>query len=76
MHNSYTVRMVSRFQDGYICSGGFRPVVDGDILPDTPDSIRASGEYNKVPEMIGINENEASIFVGRQLPGFATFLML
>ena len=41
----------------------WQPVVDGIVLPDTPRNLRESGNYNKVPEMIGINSDDGFLFM-------------
>lgn len=43
---------------------GFTPVVDGTVVPDLPAIIRQSGQYNRVPELIGITKEDAYLFVG------------
>jgi para-nitrobenzyl esterase len=42
---------------------GFRPVVDGHVLPDDVYSIFAKGQQNDVPLLTGSNANEGSIYV-------------
>ena len=49
------------FQEGYFCLG-MAPVIDGDFLPDFPSEIRARGEHNKVPEMVGITREDGMIY--------------
>ena len=36
--------------------------MDGLLIPDFPENLRARGEYNQVPEIIGCTGNENSIF--------------
>ena len=50
------------FQPGYF-SLGQAPVVDGIFLPDMPSEIRRRGEHNKVPEIIGITQEDGSATV-------------
>ena len=41
------------------------PSVEGEaggVLPDTPDHLIASGNYNKAPFIVGSNKNEAGLF--------------
>ena len=38
-------------------------MIDGSFLTDFPSILRDRGEYNKVPEIIGINDDESSIWV-------------
>ena len=47
------------FQEGHDCVGMI-PVVDGYFLTDYPSAIRESGKYSRVPEMVGITEDEGS----------------
>ena len=47
-------------QPGYSC--GWRPRVDGYVIPDVPRLLRENGDYNHVPEMIGINSEDGFIF--------------
>ena len=59
---------VLRSQEGYAC-GNFRVVIDGAyasegaFLPDHPLVLREQGQYNPVPELIGVNEDDGSLFV-------------
>lgn len=46
-------------QPGYEAEcNGFRPVIDGDIIPDYYYNLRQRGEYMHVREMIGMNQND------------------
>jgi para-nitrobenzyl esterase len=47
-------------RSGEAPSGPFRPVVDGHFLPADPITIYARGEQNDVPELTGMNLDEAS----------------
>ena len=38
------------------------PRVDGDFIPDTAGNLRERGEYNIVPEMIGLNRHDSFIY--------------
>lgn len=40
----------------------FGPVVDGDLLPEPPDTVLAEGRGLPVPLLIGTNKDEASLF--------------
>jgi len=47
----------------------FKPIVDGDlvddpILPEEPLTLLEKGEFNKVPVMIGTNQNEGLLMKG------------
>ena len=39
------------------------PVIDGTFLTDYPWEIRARGEHARVPEMLGVNEDEGSMWL-------------
>ncbi|CAH1775196.1 unnamed protein product [Owenia fusiformis] len=39
---------------------GFKPLVDGLFLPKYPSDLRTTGQFNKVPYIIGTNLNDAS----------------
>ena len=62
-------------QEGYACGGGFSVVIDGAyvtegaFLPEHPLLLREQGLYNKVPELIGVNEDDSSLFVWAAYPG-------
>ncbi|PFX33848.1 Neuroligin-4, X-linked [Stylophora pistillata] len=45
----------------------WRPVVDGNFLPDTPEELRKSGRFNKVPLMAGFTSQEGAYFFPRHL---------
>ncbi len=53
----------SVLQPGHFCQG-MAPVVDGEggFLPDTPQAIRASGEYAQIPVMNTINLDDGSLY--------------
>jgi len=38
----------------------FAPIVDGTVLPDSPENILRSGRFNKVPILIGQNKDEGA----------------
>ena len=40
----------------------WRPVVDGDFLPDTPENLRKSGKFNQVTLMAGFTSQEGAYF--------------
>ena len=44
-------------------------LTEGAFLPDHPLALLERGEYNKVPELIGVNEDDASLFawLGKRL---------
>jgi para-nitrobenzyl esterase len=39
---------------------GFGPVVDGDVLPADPLTALTSGQFTRVPVVVGVNANETS----------------
>ena len=45
----------------------WRPVVDGDFLPDTPESLRKSGKFNRVTLMAGFTSQEGAYFFPSQI---------
>ena len=62
------------FKPGHAC-GGFRPVVDGayltegPFLPASPLDLLQSKTYNVVPQIVGLNEDDASIFAAAGISG-------
>ena len=40
---------------------GFGPVVDGELVPDSPLELRSRGAFTKVPTMVGITEKDGSL---------------
>ena len=40
----------------------WRPIVDGDLLPDTPENLRKSGKFNNVTLMAGYTSQEGAYF--------------
>ena len=60
------------FQNGSTACLGLQPVIDGVIIPDDPFTLRQAGDFIHVPEMIGLNRNDAFLFVP---PGDVTFLL-
>jgi len=40
----------------------WRPIVDGDFLPDTPLNLRNAGKFHNVPYMAGFTSREGSYF--------------
>lgn len=40
----------------------WRPIVDGDFLPDTPRNLRNAGKFHDVPYMAGFTSREGSYF--------------
>lgn len=46
----------------------FAPVIDGDLLPEAPAAVLASGRGIPVPLLIGTNRDEASFFIHMKSP--------
>lgn len=49
----------------------FVPVVDGDILPDTPEAMLNSGNFKDTQILLGVNRDEGSYFLTYGAPGFS-----
>jgi para-nitrobenzyl esterase len=47
---------------GGAAEGLFNPVVDGGFLPDQPRRLFDSGQYSKVPYILGSNSDEGTLF--------------
>lgn len=45
----------------------WRPVVDSDFLPDTPENLRKSGKFNRVSLMAGFTSQEGAYFFPNQI---------
>ena len=45
----------------------WRPVVDSDFLPDTPENLRKSGKFNRVSLMAGFTSQEGAYFFPDQI---------
>jgi para-nitrobenzyl esterase len=55
------------------------PVIDGWTVPDTPSSLFASGDFAKVPVILGSNADEGTLFfklASTMIPDEATFQTL
>ncbi|WP_427918831.1 carboxylesterase/lipase family protein [Streptomyces sp. cg40] len=52
--------------DAQKTAGAWRPAVDGTILPKSPTDAFASGDFNKVPVIIGSTQNEGGAFIYEQ----------
>lgn len=48
----------------------FVPVVDGDVLPDTPEAMLNSGNFKDTQVMLGVNQDEGTYFLLYGSPGF------
>ena len=48
----------------------FRPLVDGNFLPETPLEIISSGKFNRVPTIIGLNKDEGTLFIAQYASDF------
>lgn len=49
----------------------FVPVVDGVILPDTPETMLNSGNFKDTQILLGVNQDEGSYFLLYGAPGFS-----
>eukprot|EP00064_Thunnus_orientalis_P007197 superscaffoldBa00000786_g7217 len=49
----------------------FVPVVDGEVLPDTPDAMLNSGNFKDTQLLLGVNQDEGSYFLLYGAPGFS-----
>ncbi|KAH6981253.1 putative neuroligin [Ilyonectria sp. MPI-CAGE-AT-0026] len=48
-------------------SGGFYPVVDGDLVPDLSSTLLANGNFTKTPILLGTNTDEGTLFTGTDI---------
>ncbi|CAF94847.1 unnamed protein product, partial [Tetraodon nigroviridis] len=49
----------------------FVPVVDGDVLPDSPQAMISSGSFKNTQLLLGFNQDEGSYFLLYGAPGFS-----
>ena len=49
----------------------FVPVIDGVVLPDTPDAMLSSGNIKDTQILLGVNQDEGSYFLLYGAPGFS-----
>lgn len=49
----------------------FVPVIDGMVLPDTPDAMLSSGNFKDAQILLGVNQDEGSYFLLYGAPGFS-----
>ncbi|XP_071780191.1 acetylcholinesterase isoform X2 [Centroberyx gerrardi] len=49
----------------------FVPVVDGVVLPDTPEAMLNSGNFKDTQILLGVNQDEGSYFLLYGSPGFS-----
>lgn len=49
----------------------FVPVVDGEVLPDTPEAMLSSGNFKDTQILLGVNQDEGSYFLLYGAPGFS-----
>jgi carboxylesterase type B len=54
---------VSAANDPIVVGEFFTPVVDGDFIPLEPSLLVRSGQFSKVPMVIGWNKDDGSLFV-------------
>ena len=63
---SLPVSTILKYQD----AGGYRPNIDGQVLSQSLGAAFASGDFNRVPVIIGTNHDERRLFVAlAQLAG-------
>ncbi|XP_071098260.1 acetylcholinesterase-like [Haliotis cracherodii] len=51
-----------------LVGGAFIPVVDGYFLPDSPSSLVEKGQMKQTEILLGVNENEGSLFLPAIMP--------
>lgn len=49
----------------------FVPVVDGEVLPDTPEAMLNSGNFKNTQILLGVNQDEGTYFLLYGAPGFS-----
>lgn len=49
----------------------FVPVIDGVVLPDTPEAMLSSGNFKDTQILLGVNQDEGSYFLIYGAPGFS-----
>lgn len=49
----------------------FVPIVDGEVLPDTPEAMVNSGNFKDTQILLGVNQDEGSYFLLYGAPGFS-----
>ncbi|KAM6894519.1 acetylcholinesterase isoform 1-T2 [Lycodopsis pacificus] len=49
----------------------FVPVVDGEVVPDTPEAMLNSGNFKDTQILLGVNQDEGSYFLLYGAPGFS-----
>ncbi|XP_036404830.1 acetylcholinesterase [Megalops cyprinoides] len=49
----------------------FVPVIDGVVLPDTPEAMLSSGNFKDTQILLGVNQDEGSYFLLYGAPGFS-----
>ncbi|XP_061566052.1 acetylcholinesterase [Cololabis saira] len=49
----------------------FVPVVDGEVVPDTPEAMLNSGNFKDTQILLGVNQDEGSFFLVYGAPGFS-----
>ncbi|KAM9827499.1 acetylcholinesterase [Neosynchiropus ocellatus] len=49
----------------------FVPVVDGEVLPDSPEAMLNSGNFKDTQILLGVNQDEGSYFLLYGAPGFS-----
>lgn len=49
----------------------FVPMVDGTVVPDTPEAMLAAGNFKDTQILLGVNQDEGSYFLIYGAPGFS-----
>ncbi|XP_043933097.1 acetylcholinesterase isoform X2 [Protopterus annectens] len=49
----------------------FVPVIDGDFLQDTPETMLNAGNFKKTDILVGVNQDEGNYFLVYGVPGFS-----
>lgn len=64
------------FNSSVTQGASFSPVVDGDFIPAGSSSLLLSGQFVKVPYLMGVNHDEGSAFAPRGINTTSQFLYL
>ncbi|XP_005393195.1 PREDICTED: cholinesterase isoform X2 [Chinchilla lanigera] len=54
-----------------LLSVNFGPTVDGDFLPDMPETLLRLGQFKKTQVLVGVNKDEGTAFLVYGAPGFS-----
>ena len=53
-----SIKTTFYLQNGSTAGQGFQPVVDGELILEAPILMRERGDFNPVPEMIGLTSED------------------